>query len=511
MQRLRRHGTRRRPRSAGAPLPGLSALRRLAVVGLAVLAVGTVGITASSPLHGREAAWPAAFAPAGRPDRGEPDGGARAVPRELPGGVRPPGPRPGGTRPDGAAASHAPGATSVTLVATGEIDLSGTDDPRSGLARLRGYGTSADLALCRLATPLPDRPAAEKPAGGGATAAAALAGVGFDLCTTAADAPPGSAAGRRTSSALDGAGVDSSPPDPWGASAPDMVETVGGMRIAILSYLDTPALTAERVDRDASRARDEGADLVIVQLTWGRPGETTVTARQRALAGDLLTSPAVDLLLGTGSGYPQAIEQVAGRYVAYDLGTLIGPAGGGTLTGGDGTDRAAGGGPAGPADPAAGPGRDGLLLTVQVRRTGLGWTVAGLAYTPTWADPAGAACWPIADALADRGTPASIRHRLDASWHRVIAAVGALGSTDGVRVDRVPMDPPPSRPDLPQVDPTSPDQPTRDPTNPAKITSTMTVPDRTNPDPAARTTATRTTATRTTATRTTATRTTAAR
>ncbi|SNQ46376.1 conserved hypothetical protein [Frankia canadensis] len=408
MQRLRRHGTRRHLQAAGAPSPDPSAHRRLAVVGLVVLAVGTVGITASSPLHGREAARPATSSPAGRPDRDGPDGGARAaILRALPGGLPHTGPpRGGATHGDvaygasGASAGTAgagrvggpaglePGATSVVLVAAGDIDLSRVTDPRTALARLRGYGTSADLALCRLVAPGPR------------AATDALAAVGLDQCAT-------------------DAGTD--------AEAATEAITVRDMSVTVLRYRDDSALTADRVAHDAERARDHGADLVIVQVHWGHPGQATVTAHQRALARDLLASPAVDLILGAGSGGPLPVERVAGRFVAYDLGTALGP-----------TDRDAAIGGAGAADP--GPGRVGLLLTAQVRRTALGWLVAGLTYTPTWSDPAGTACWPIADALDDHATSASLRRRLNAAWHRVIAAEGTLGSTDGVRVDRLPRD-----------------------------------------------------------------------
>ncbi|THJ75714.1 CapA family protein [Candidatus Frankia alpina] len=466
MQRLRRPDARRRPRSPGAPLPGLSVLRRLAVVGLASLAVGTVGITASSPLHGREAARPASSLPAGRPDRGEPDGGPRSAgldrpaDRDLPGGVPPHGIRPGQTRPNGAGASFGPEATSITLVAVGEIDLSRTVDPRVALVALRGYGTAADLALCRLAAPLPaspDAPAGRDAPDGrpeGGDAAAALADAGFDRCDTDGIDPPGSAAAQRTRTALDRAGIAVSVPSDGGTRTPIATETVRGTRIALLSYLDSAAttatagLTAEQIGRDAARARADGADLVVAQLAWGRPGQQTVTPHQRDLARALLTSSDVDLILGSGGGSPLPIERIAGRYVAYDLGTLIATQAAGGRTSAIGVGSADGGG-------SAAPGRDGVVLTIQVRSTALGWTVAGLTYTPTWTDPSGAAGWPIADRLDDRGTPAPDRALLNASWQRTVAALGALGSTDGVRVDRVPRDPPPDRPGGPAQPPES--------------------------------------------------------
>jgi poly-gamma-glutamate synthesis protein (capsule biosynthesis protein) len=463
MLRLRRPDARRRLRSTGAPLPGLSALRRLAVVGLAGLAVGTVGITASSPLHGREAARPASSIPAGRPDRGEPDGGTHAAGPDLPADRAPTGGgaahdiRPGQTRPNGASASFGPEATAITVVAAGEIDLSRAVDPWAALLPLRGYGTAADLALCRLAAPLPASPDAPATAdapdhrpdgrGGGDSgdsAAGALAEVGFDRCDTGGVGSSGSAAQQRSSAALDRAGIAASVPADPGAPTPIGTETIQGTRIAVLSYLDPAgttaqaARTAERIGQDAARARSDGADLVVAQLVWGRPGQQAVTPHQRDLAHALLTSSDVDLILGTGGGSPLPIERIAGRYVAYDLGTLIGAQASSDRAGATADSSAAGGSPT--------PGRDGVLLSIQVRRTALGWTVAGLTYTPTWAAPAGATAWPIADRLDDRGTPARDRALLTASWQRTIAAVGALGSTDGVRVDRVPRDPPPYHP-----------------------------------------------------------------
>ncbi|MCK9899223.1 CapA family protein [Frankia sp. Cpl3] len=331
-------------------------------------------------------------------------------------------------------------ATELTLIFSGGLLLTAAAAGAT-LAPLGSLLSSADLAVCQgpALTGAPE-PAAE-----------ALHRAGFDACATATShtAQLGDADRRSLLEALDGASINHS------GAARDRAEAetltllpVHGAQIALLSATDAdqsaaPSATTggdtdggvDRLDparilQDAARARDAGADLVIASLDWGDPRSpapttpTTPTERQRFAARELLGSPLIDLVVGSGSGAVQPFEVVNGKYVAYGMSAAT-ASGAGTR----------GNTPGSAPDSAR--SRDGLLLHVLVRNTGLGWVIAGLTYSPTWTRDDGAVL-PVADALDDPGTALAVRSELTASWLRTVAAVTGLGPVDGARPDRAP-------------------------------------------------------------------------
>lgn len=84
-----------------------------------------------------------------------------------------------------------------------------------------------------------------------------------------------------------------------------------------------PLTQAEGIIEDASEAHDEGADLVVVSMHWGQEYHTDATAEQTELAETLLTSGAVDLILGTHVHVPQPCAKINDRYVLYGLGNSL--------------------------------------------------------------------------------------------------------------------------------------------------------------------------------------------
>ncbi|MEV4258624.1 CapA family protein, partial [Spirillospora sp. NPDC049652] len=82
-------------------------------------------------------------------------------------------------------------------------------------------------------------------------------------------------------------------------------------------------LGSRRILADAARAKEAGADVVIVSLHWGEEYQHAATAGQRRLARTLLRSPDVDLILGDHVHVVQPFERLHGKWVAYGMGNQV--------------------------------------------------------------------------------------------------------------------------------------------------------------------------------------------
>ncbi len=216
-------------------------------------------------------------------------------------------------------------------------------DFRPILASMRPVTSRADLAICHLETPL-------APSGGPYRGypvfsvppqiAAALSWVGYDGCTTASNhtLDAGEAGVRRTLTVLDRAGIaHSGSARSSSESDHPLVLEARGVRVAVLSYtqmlngLRPPrgkswivnTIDPEAIIRDAKRAKEDGADLVLVALHWGVEYQHEPTPDQRRLARRLLATPDVDLVYGHHAHVVQPFEKVGDKWVAYGLGNHI--------------------------------------------------------------------------------------------------------------------------------------------------------------------------------------------
>lgn len=219
----------------------------------------------------------------------------------------------------------------------------GSYDFRPLLRGIRRPIRAADLALCHLEAPLTrdltalsGYPVFNAPH----HLAAALAHVGYDGCSVASNhaMDRGTTGVRETLRALDRAGLGHAGTARTRREARRVrMYAVQGRQVAHLSYTyglngavvpsDRP-WTVDLVDRrsilrDARRARRHGADLVVVSLHWGAEYVTAPTAAQRRLAGRLLTSRAVDALVGHHAHVVQPVARRHGKVVAYGLGNLL--------------------------------------------------------------------------------------------------------------------------------------------------------------------------------------------
>ena len=331
----------------------------------------------------------------------------------------------------------------VRLVFTGDVLMhsplwrralelgGGVHDFAPFFADVQPFVESADLAVCHLETPVapPFEPSTSSPRYGvPAEVVDGLAAVGFDHCSTASNhtfdrGVPGVEAtiARFRAVGMSQHGMASTPAD----IEPILLE-VGGLRIGHVSATygydegDPPPdepwrsnlIDVERLVADARLARERGADVVIVSLHWGSSNSQRASDAQRAIAGELAMSQAVDLVVGHHAHVVQPIERWGSMWVAYGLGNLIAnmPLGSGPFT-------------------SAATG-DGVLLDVVIDPALVasgppGTAVTALVARPVWVDQA--AGWVVRDVTTARADPALravVGDELDASWERTAAVVG---------------------------------------------------------------------------------------
>ena len=122
--------------------------------------------------------------------------------------------------------------------------------------------------------------------------------------------------------------------------------TVGGIKVALLHYTSSlsstgkkkaknesasdlvPLIDTDKIASDITRAKQQGAQTVVVSLNWGTDGKTAVTKDQKTTAQSIANSGA-DLIIGAGTETVESVEWLEtddGRRVlcAYSLGMLLG-------------------------------------------------------------------------------------------------------------------------------------------------------------------------------------------
>ncbi|TYB46133.1 CapA family protein [Actinomadura chibensis] len=266
--------------------------------------------------------------------------------------------RPAGQR--GATESAAPGTGRFTVAGTGDfllhepITKQAAADARARdkkgfdftpmLAQLKPYIGKADLGVCHVETPLapPSGPFEGYPMFSSPPQIAdAIRGLGYDTCSTASNhsLDQGEPGVRRTIDDLNRVDVRHA----GTALSPEQAKqinlmTVKGVKVAQLSYtygtngisapggktwlVNTP-INPDRVLSDAARAKQAGAEVVILSLHWGTEYQHAATPEQRRLARTLLASNNVDLIIGCHAHVVQPFEQINGKWVVYGMGNQV--------------------------------------------------------------------------------------------------------------------------------------------------------------------------------------------
>lgn len=328
-------------------------------------------------------------------------------------------------------------ARSFTIAASGDI-LIHASVARSAAAYAGGAGydftpmlaptepwiAEADLAICHLEgaldpenTDLSYYPRFNAPH----EVADALAAAGYDACSTAGNHTLDHGFGglADTLAVLDEAGIRHAGSAHNAAERlPDLFE-VNGVAVAHLAYTygtnglrltgDQPWAVnvigdGEGILADARWAREQGARFVIVSMHWGIEYQSAPTGEQVALAERLLSSPDIDLILGSHVHVVQPIDWVGDKVVVYGMGNEI--ANMWNYDGHSGTE-------------------DGILVHLSVQEQAGGrFVVTGVSYTPTWVHPVTKQVLPVAHTLAFG--PDEYRSALAASLARSVQRVTML-------------------------------------------------------------------------------------
>jgi len=293
-------------------------------------------------------------------------------------------------------------------------------------ARIAPIVEWADLAICHLETPIaPDgEPLSPAPRYGvPKEVTTGIAAAGYDRCSTASNhsLDRGTVGIDATVTALLGAGLSQTgiARSPQESSTPVVLD-VAGIRVSHLSYswsfngFNLPAgqpwranlIDSRRIVGDAAASRAAGAEVVIVSLHWGNEGVTAVTPYQRRVAGEVLGSGAVDVIVGHHAHVIQPIEQVNGRWVVFGMGNTLSNMPTGAVPGAN--------------------TQDGIIATVAIAEQADGsFVVEQPIVYPTWVDREGGhVIRPVLTDLADASTPASIRAQLQVSLDRTRDVVG---------------------------------------------------------------------------------------
>lgn len=303
-------------------------------------------------------------------------------------------------------------------------------DYRPMLEPMRPILEGADLAICHLEVPV----AADQgqitgyPSfGSPAELVEDVAAVGYDGCTTASNhsLDQGFRGLAATLDRMDAAGLGhagTARTAEEGARLP--VYDVGGAKVANLSYAydfngyripaDAPfavnQIDPARIRADAARARQEGAQLVVVSLHWGTEYQHEPSAYQRDVVAQLLPSDDIDVIVGHHAHVVQPIERIEGTYVVFGLGNQL-------------------------ANQRQVPRSDGLTVRLRAQQRPDGrYDVVGIDAIPTFVD-AGASfrVLPIGPTLDGPDGGGALANQLVASYERT-AAIIAGAQTEGVRL-----------------------------------------------------------------------------
>jgi poly-gamma-glutamate capsule biosynthesis protein CapA/YwtB (metallophosphatase superfamily) len=243
-----------------------------------------------------------------------------------------------------------------SLVATGDVLLhpalwaQAEKDGRDGepdfspmLADVKPVIKGADLALCHLETPLaePGGPFSGYPRfSGPPQIVPALRKAGYDACSTASNHTfdQGAAGIERTLNALDENGIAHTGSARTKAESEKitMVEA-NGVKVALLSYsfgwngVSYPngqtwrgnLIDEAEMEAAATRAREQGAEAVVLSVHWGTEYSPEPSAQQRALAPKLARSNRFDVIISHHAHVVEPVEKIGRTWVVYGLGNFV--------------------------------------------------------------------------------------------------------------------------------------------------------------------------------------------
>ena len=292
------------------------------------------------------------------------------------------------------------------------------------LRELRPYVNRPDLAVCHAETPISaDAPPSGYPIfNAPSELAEAVAATGWDACDTASNhtLDLGQDGVEATLRSLDRAGVEhTGSATSRRAQRRTLMLEADGVRVAIVSFttdtngipLPEPysvnvATEPRPVIEAARRARERGADAVIVTMHWasqiapeysGEPSEDVRRFARRLAKADEITA-----IVGHGPHVVQPFQRLAGKLVLFSAGNLI-------------SNQT--------AACCAEASQDGIVALLDLVVDGDGDRVERARYVPVVVNHPDYTVLPIGDALDDgQGDEATLR----TSYERTVSVVGRI-------------------------------------------------------------------------------------
>ena len=209
-------------------------------------------------------------------------------------------------------------------------------------ARVKPLIESVDLAVCHLEVPLAapgDEPTTNPLYSAPPEIAVAIKDAGFDRCSTASNHTfdKGAKGISATLDEFDALGLGQSGMARTADEIEPKVFGVKGIKVTHLSYtygfngISAPndeswrsaRIDPTRILADAQRARDLGANVVIVSMHWGRETQTELSEFQLTNADAITKSGLIDLVTGHHAHVVQKIDKVNGVWTIFGLSNLI--------------------------------------------------------------------------------------------------------------------------------------------------------------------------------------------
>jgi len=286
------------------------------------------------------------------------------------------------------------------------------------LKLIKPYVEGADLALCHVETPMTPRAPKGYPVFNTPTALAkAIASTGYDACDTASNhsLDGGQYGIDQTGYALTRNGIKHTGSFNSASAAKKitMLEAKG-VKVAYLAYTAISNgqavphswslnwASSGKILSDAKRARDQGAQVVVVNLHAGDEYVHTPSAQQMKLARALTASSLITAVIGQHVHVVQPIRLINGKLVVFGEGNTLSN-----------------------QTPAAGllaATQDGYLALLRIRVEPDGKArVRRVDYVPTYVRHPDFTVVPVGWALDQGLQPAS---EFKASWNRTVGTVG---------------------------------------------------------------------------------------
>ncbi len=233
------------------------------------------------------------------------------------------------------------------LWASAEMDAArtgrGVMDFRPLLAPMRSVVSEADVAVCHLETPVAPQggPYEGYPLFAAPPAVLpALEWTGFDACTTASNhsIDQGFDGLTRTIDGLEAAGLEHTGTYATKADSREpLIMDVDGVKVGLISQTygtngiplpeeqpwSVPVIDLDEIKQLAAKAKDQGAEIVMVALHWGLEYTHEPSSDQVAVAQSLVKSPDIDFIFGHHAHVVQPYDKVGGTWVVYGLGNAV--------------------------------------------------------------------------------------------------------------------------------------------------------------------------------------------